>query len=173
MVGWVLFHAVWVDTLRFLYPSIPCIWMKTPLGDYVVYSPHKHFGDFWEVSLGNLGDSAKSSRFHRIEVGGPRPDWWDEQGAAQWVASSSPEQPALPKRPASTSAEELASLSLKDTSKKQRASDELTEAVHQPRKGKNTARPWLNRSTSQNALGDWSLVDNAVAPRSKSRPANT
>ncbi|KAG9098825.1 hypothetical protein FS749_002886 [Ceratobasidium sp. UAMH 11750] len=100
----------------------PMLWLKTPLGEYALLLPHKHFASQWRNSLPSFGDAARACAFRRWPVDGPRPSWWPQDADDQWPTSTEPPSPS--KRLAPTSLEHLEALSLKDSHKRIRKAGE-------------------------------------------------
>ncbi|KAG8726858.1 hypothetical protein FRC10_006672, partial [Ceratobasidium sp. 414] len=65
------------------------MWLRTPLGEYVMLLPHGGFVKQWDTTLNNLGDQAKCSIFQRWPADASRPPWWHEQAPDEWPTSSS------------------------------------------------------------------------------------
>ncbi|KAG8721444.1 hypothetical protein FRC08_013006 [Ceratobasidium sp. 394] len=118
----------------------PRIWLKTPLGEYAVLSPHKRFTRQWSDSIVGFGPRASACVFRRWPADGPRPSWWPEDSDEQWPASS--EATGSTKRPASPPETQLESLSLSVPAKRaRRMSDPGTQAKAQDSQSREQDRP--------------------------------
>lgn len=139
--------------------SEPCIWIKTPLGEYAVYAPHKRFSTQWDVSVKHIGEDSPFIRFKRVSTEGPRPKWWRTDTDDIWPPPSPTAGSGLLKRHAPTTTEHLEALSLEDKGKKPRRFVQPDEGpswkVEKWKKGGQNTRQI--RATSKRYLKAWSV----------------
>ncbi|KAG8711974.1 hypothetical protein FRC08_015188 [Ceratobasidium sp. 394] len=62
----------------------PRMWLKTPLGEYVMLLPHAGFAQLWGNTLKNLGNHVHCSPFQRLPRDAARPSWWGDQVVDEW-----------------------------------------------------------------------------------------
>ncbi|KAG8730078.1 hypothetical protein FRC10_003161 [Ceratobasidium sp. 414] len=133
----------------------PLMWLKTPLGEYAMLLPHKHFTAQWRNSLLSFGDAARACVFRRWPADGPRPSWWPEDADDRWPTADEP--PSSSKRLASTSLEALEALSLTDSRKRVRKLGEQ-EGTGESRRGTDKAQGvghQSKRTTTTTVLLNW------------------
>ncbi|KAG9097166.1 hypothetical protein FS749_006917 [Ceratobasidium sp. UAMH 11750] len=137
----------------------PRVWLKTPLGEYAILSPHKRFTRQWSDSIAGFGPQASASVFRRWPADGPRPGWWPETADEQWPTPNGTTSPK--KRPAPSPETQLGALSLSEGSKRaRRMSDPGLQAKAQESQTLDSGRPkgpgqGTRQVTAKVALRPW------------------
>ncbi|CAE6486525.1 unnamed protein product [Rhizoctonia solani] len=76
-----------------------CFWLTTPLGDYVLLSPHKGYSLQWSNTVRDLNQDKHTPIFRRMVPEDPVPTWWDSTWETKWPPIAPSDAVTSVKRP--------------------------------------------------------------------------